>query len=79
MFALWDTPDNAPVEGTPVAASAVPPPDALVEPDKPTRVGALVPAASVEDVLGAGIMFSDSDSDSDSDDDSDSLEHWGRD
>ena len=61
MFALRDTPDKESVDGTPVAASAVPTLEGLVEPARPAPVGALAPDVSVGDVIEAGTMFSGSD------------------
>ena len=61
MFALRDAPDKGSVDGIPVAASAVPTLEGLVEPARPAPVGALAPDAAVGDVTDVGTMFSDSD------------------
>ena len=64
VFALRDAPDNGSVDGIPVAAGTVPPPEdavSLMEPDRPAPVVELVPEASVEDVIGARTVLSDSD------------------
>ena len=64
VFALRDAPDKGSVDEMPVAAGTVPPPaDAvsLMDPDRPAPVVELVPEASVEDVIGARTVLSDSD------------------
>ena len=63
VFALRDAPDKGSVDGVPVAG-VVPPPEVsvdLMEPDRPAPVVALMPDASVEGVLDARTMLSDSD------------------
>lgn len=63
VFALRDAPDKGSVDGVPVAG-AVPPPEVsvdLMEPDRRAPVVALVLDASVEGVLDARTMLSDSD------------------
>ena len=61
VFALWDTPDKESVDGTPVAASAVPTLEGLVEPARPAPVGELAPDVSVGDGIGVRPLLSDSD------------------
>ena len=55
VFALRDAPDKGSVDGVPVVSVD------LMEPDRPAPVVALMPDASVEGVLDARTMLSDSD------------------